>query len=58
MKMLDKKRFVESTMWLRPFTRWATRFAMNAPPWLPTWVRNAPLKLFARILRAYHKAMR
>jgi hypothetical protein len=56
--MLDKKRFVESTMWLRPFTRWATRFAMNSPQWLPAGVRNAPLKLSALILRRYHKAMR
>ena len=55
--MLDKKRFVESTMWLRPFTRWATRFAMNSPQWLPAGVRNAPLdrdrkKFFDQFLRA------
>jgi hypothetical protein len=56
--MLDKKRFVEATMWLRPFIRWATRFAMNSPPWLPAGVRNAPLRLSALILRRYHKAMR
>jgi hypothetical protein len=55
--MLDKKRYVESTMWLRPFTRWATRFAMNSPQWLPERVRNAPLKLSARILRKYHQKM-
>lgn len=56
--MLDKRRFVESTRWLRPFTRWATRFSLNAPQWLPAWVRNAPLKLTSLVLRAYHRALR
>ena len=58
MTMLDKRRLVESTHWLRPFTRWATRFSLNAPQWLPAFVRNAPLKLSSLILRGYHRALR
>lgn len=58
MTMLDKRRFVESTSWLRPFTRWSTRFALNSPQWLPSVVRHAPLKLTSFVLRCYHVAMR
>lgn len=53
-----KRRFVEKTSWLRPYTRWATRFALNTPRWLPAGLRNAPLKLSSLILRGYHRKMR
>ena len=56
--MMNNRRFVELTAWLRPYTRWATRFSLNAPQWLPAMVRNAPLKLSAFILRCYHWALR
>lgn len=56
--MMDKQRFVKSTSWIRPFTRWSTRFALNSPQWLPTVIRNAPLKLVSLVLRGYHRAMR
>ncbi len=56
--MLDKQRFVKATQWLRPYTRWATRFSLNSPQWLPAWVRHAPLKLSALILRGYHRFLR
>jgi len=55
---MDKRRFVEKTSWLRPYTRWATRVSLNSPGWLPTGLRNAPLKLSTLILRAYHRNMR
>ncbi len=58
LRMKNNRRFVELTAWLRPFTRWATRFSLNSPPWLPTVVRNAPLKLIALVLRCYHLALR
>lgn len=58
MVMLDKRRFVESTSWLRPFTRWATRFALNSPRWLPEAVRNAPLKISSFVLKCYHRALK
>ena len=56
--MMDKQRFIRATQWLRPYTRWATRFSLNSPQWLPAWVRHAPLKLSALILRGYHRALR
>ena len=58
MTLMDKQRFVNSTRWLRPFTRWATRFSLNSPSWLPAFIRNTPLKLTALVLRGYHRALR
>ena len=55
---MDKQRFVNSTQWLRPFTRWATRFSLNSPQWLPAALRNLPLKLSSFVLRCYHMKMR
>lgn len=55
---MDKHRFVEKTSWLRPYTRCATRFSLNAPRWLPGVLRNAPLKLSSLVLRGYHRALR
>jgi len=55
---MDKRRFVEKTSWLRPFTRWAARFSLNSPQWLPTVIRNAPIKTSSFVLRCYHMAMR
>jgi hypothetical protein len=54
----QKRTLVASTQWLRPVTRWATRFAMNSPRWIPAVVRNAPLKLTSWVLRCYHWALR
>ncbi|NVO05272.1 MAG: hypothetical protein HXX19_04685, partial [Rhodoferax sp.] len=55
--MLDKQRFVEKTRWLRPYTQWATRFALGAPAWLPKAISHAPLRLSQRVLRFYVKRM-
>jgi hypothetical protein len=55
--MLDKRRFVEKTRWLRPYTQWATRFSLAAPAWVPAWMRHAPLRLSSRVLRFYLKRM-
>jgi hypothetical protein len=54
----DKRRFVEATQWLRPVTRWAARFSLNSPTWIPVFIRNTPLKLTALVLRTYNWAMR
>ena len=54
----SQQRFVQSTQWLRPVTRWATRFSLNSPQWLPAVVRHAPLKLTSLVLRGYHLVLR
>jgi len=56
--MLDKQRFVQSTSWLRPVTRWATRVSLNSPQWIPAVLRRAPLRLVGLILRGYHLKMK
>jgi len=56
--MVNQQRFAKATQWLRPVTRWATRFSLNAPQWLPAAVRHAPLRLTSLVLRAYHLALR
>jgi hypothetical protein len=50
-----QKQFLQKTQWLRPITRMATAFSIGTSSWLPSPIRNAPLKLIQRILRAYHK---
>lgn len=56
---MDKKqRFMKATQWLRPVTRWSTRFSLNSPKWVPGAVRHAPLRLTSLILRGYHLALR
>lgn len=55
---MDKSRFIEKTSWLRPYTRWATQFSLNAPRWLPAALRHAPLKLSSLVLRGYHLVLR
>lgn len=55
---MDRHHFVEKTQWLRPYTRWATRVSLAAPQWLPSALRNAPLKLSSLIWRGYHRALR
>lgn len=55
---MDPRRFQAKTRWLRPYTRWATSFALNAPGWLPEGLRHAPLKLSSLILRGYHRVLR
>ena len=56
--MMNNRRFVELTAWLRPYTRWATRVSLNSPQWIPTVLRNAPLKLSSLILRGYYLVLR
>ncbi len=56
--MMNNRRFVELTAWLRSYTRWATRVSLNSPQWIPAVLRNAPLKLSSLILRAYYLALR
>ena len=33
---------VKPAQWMRPVIRWATRFSLAAPKWLPDFVRFAP----------------
>ena len=54
----QQQRFMKSTQWLRPVTRWATRFSLNSPRWLPAVVRNTPLKLTSLVLRGYYVVLR
>lgn len=56
--MNQTQKLVEATQWLRPFTRWATRFSLNAPQWLPAALRNAPLNMSKLILRGYNRVLR
>ncbi|HOE40961.1 MAG TPA: hypothetical protein PLB25_04940 [Rhodoferax sp.] len=58
MANMDQHRFVAKTSWLRPYTRWAARFALASPRWVPAALRNTPLKLSSLILRGYHRALR
>lgn len=51
--MKPARRVIPTPAWLRPVIRWATRFAMNAPAWLPGWLKNAPLKPASLVLRAW-----
>ena len=55
---MNAQRLQAQTAWLRPYTRWAARFALAAPGWLPGFMRHAPLKLSSLILRGYHWALR
>ena len=41
--------------WQRPLVRWATRFSLAAPRWLPDAVRHAPLKAVSYALRVHYK---
>jgi hypothetical protein len=56
--MNQQQRFVKATQWLRPVTRWATRFSLDAPQWLPGPLRHAPLRLTSLVLKAYHRVLR
>ena len=51
--MKPARRIIPAPAWLRPVIRWATRVSMNAPAWVPNWLKNAPLKLTSLVLRAY-----
>lgn len=51
--MKPPQRVIPTPGWLRPLIRWAARVAMNAPAWVPGWLKNAPLKLTSLVLRAY-----
>lgn len=56
--MQDRRKFVAATQWLRPYTRWSAAFAMQAPAWVPGFVRHLPLKLINLILRGYQRLLR
>ncbi len=51
--MKPVRRVIPTPAWLRPLIRGATRIAMNAPAWVPGWLKNAPLRLTALVLRAW-----
>ncbi len=55
--MNDREKMAAATQWLRPYTRWAARFAMAAPAWVPGFIRHAPIKSVHWILRAYQRAL-
>jgi hypothetical protein len=48
----------KATQWLRPIIRWATRYSLAAPKWLPDFVRFAPLRGAAFVLRLIHQGLR
>ena len=50
-----QEQFLQKTQWLRPFTRWAAAFSIQTQGWLPSVVRNAPLKAVKLILQKYQK---
>jgi hypothetical protein len=56
--MNPPKHIAKSTQWLRPIIRWATRFSLGAPKWLPDAVRFAPLRSASFVLRLYHQGLR
>ncbi len=51
--MKPARRIIPAPALLRPVIRWATRVSMNAPAWVPTWLKNTPLKLASLFLRVY-----
>ncbi len=53
----QQKEFLQATAWLRPWTRWATRFSILTSAALPSWISNLPLKVVKRILRHYQLRM-
>ena len=53
----QQKAFLQSTAWLRPYTRWAAAFSISASGYLPAAIRNIPLKLVKRVLVIYQKRM-
>lgn len=56
--MKPHRRVIPTPAWLRPVIRWATRVSMNAPAWVPGWLKNTPLKLTALLLRAWVAILR
>ena len=56
--MKPPQRVIPTPGWLRPVIRWATRFSLNAPAWLPARLKNAPLKLSSLVLRAWIAILR
>lgn len=51
----QQKAFLQSTAWLRPYTRWAADFSFKTTGVLPAAIRNLPLKLVKRMLVHYQK---
>ncbi|MBP6006185.1 MAG: hypothetical protein KA740_00695 [Rhodoferax sp.] len=49
---------VKPAQWMRPVIRWATRFSLAAPKWLPDFVRFAPLRSASFVLRLVHQGLR
>ena len=56
--MNQQRDATKSAQWLRPVIRWATRFSLAAPTWLPDFVRFAPLRSASFVLRLYHQGLR
>ncbi len=53
----QQKEFLRATAWLRPWTRRAAAFSMQASGLLPQVIRNIPLRLVKRILAGYQKRL-
>lgn len=56
--MKQNPRVIPTPEWLRPVIRWAARFSLNSPDWLPAVLKNAPLKMTSYILRGYTALVR
>lgn len=56
--MKPSPRVIPAPGWFRPVIRWATRFSLNSPAWLPQWLKNAPLKMTSYLLRGYTALVR
>jgi hypothetical protein len=55
MNSAEQKEFLQATVWLRPFTRWAAAFSIRTEGLLPAPVRNLPLKVIKLVLARHHK---
>jgi len=53
----QQKEFIQSTAWLRPFTRRAAAFSISTSGFLPAAIRNLPLKVISHLLAGYQKRM-
>jgi len=56
MNSAEQKEFLKATAWLRPLTRWAAAFSLKSEGFLPSAIRNLPLKLVKSMLARQYKS--
>jgi hypothetical protein len=57
MNSQQQKEFLEATAWLRPFTKLAAAFSFKTSRFLPSVIRNLPLKIVKKILIGYQRKL-